>query len=117
MTSVDWQLVRAVLGLTPRQVEIARLIYEDRTVAAIAHELRRSENTIRTHIRLLYAKLGVRSRVELVKRLIEQRDALAAVTLRAEGRVGSQPSSDGVDERADVSTSAPQKVNQTHPNG
>jgi DNA-binding CsgD family transcriptional regulator len=57
-------------GLSKREREIARLLiagYSGVNVAAIAGL---SENTVRTYVRRLYAKLGVNSRADLVRRLV-----------------------------------------------
>lgn len=57
-------------GLSRREREIARLLvagYSGVNVAAIAGL---SENTVRTYVRRLYAKLGVVSRAELVRTLM-----------------------------------------------
>lgn len=60
----------AMEGLSKREREIARLLvagYSGVNVAAIAGV---SENTVRTYVRRLYAKLGVMSRADLVRKLV-----------------------------------------------
>lgn len=60
--------------LSPRELEIARLIakgYPNKTVAAI---LEISPWTVGTYLRRIYAKLGVRCRAAMVARLMS-RDA------------------------------------------
>lgn len=57
-------------GLSKREREIARLLvagYSGVNVAAIAGL---SENTVRTYVRRLYAKLGVSNRADLVRKLV-----------------------------------------------
>ena len=51
--------------LTPRQLEIARLIAEDLTNRQIADRLFLSERTVETHITNMLNKLGLNSRVQL----------------------------------------------------
>jgi DNA-binding NarL/FixJ family response regulator len=51
--------------LTPRQLEIARLIAEDLTNRQIADRLFLSERTVETHITNMLNKLGLSSRVQL----------------------------------------------------
>ena len=52
--------------LTPRQVEVLRLLEQGRSTKQIAAELHLSPETVRNHIRRLFAALGVRSRLEAV---------------------------------------------------
>ena len=53
--------------LTAREREIAGLVVSGRTNREIAAELVLSQRTIEAHLRNIYAKLGVRSRVELTR--------------------------------------------------
>ncbi|HEY1692032.1 MAG TPA: LuxR C-terminal-related transcriptional regulator [Polyangiaceae bacterium] len=60
----------AIEGLSKREREIARLLvagYSGVNVAAISGL---SENTVRTYVRRLYAKLGVNNRADLVRKLV-----------------------------------------------
>jgi DNA-binding CsgD family transcriptional regulator len=52
--------------LTPRQVEVLRLLEQGRSTKQIAAELHLSTETVRTHIRRLLRALGVNSRLEAV---------------------------------------------------
>jgi len=52
--------------LTPRQVEVLRLLERGRTTNQIADELHLSAATVRNHIRHLVRALGVHSRLEAV---------------------------------------------------
>ena len=54
-------------GLTAREREIAELIAAGRTNREVAEQLVLSTRTIEAHVRNIYAKLGVRSRVELAR--------------------------------------------------
>jgi DNA-binding CsgD family transcriptional regulator len=58
-------------ALTSREREIAELVAAGRTNREVAAQLVLSERTIEAHLRNVYAKLGVRSRVELTRRLAE----------------------------------------------
>ena len=53
--------------LSPREREILSLIYEGKTNEEIADKLCTSINTVRNQISYIYAKLGVKNRVEAVK--------------------------------------------------
>src|SRR5262245_41850824 len=52
--------------LTPRQVEVLRLLEQGRSTKQIAAELHLSPETVRNHIRRLLRALGVNSRLEAV---------------------------------------------------
>ena len=52
--------------LSARELEVLRLLVEGASNKAIAARLSLSENTIKTHISRIFAKLGVQSRAEAV---------------------------------------------------
>jgi len=65
--------------LSKREREIARLLiagYSGVNVAAISGL---SENTVRTYVRRLYAKIGVNNRADLVRKLVSPEPASQAV--------------------------------------
>jgi DNA-binding CsgD family transcriptional regulator len=53
----------ALESLSPREREVAVLVHRQRTNREIAEELFLSEKTVQTHLRNIFAKLGVSSRV------------------------------------------------------
>jgi DNA-binding NarL/FixJ family response regulator len=53
--------------LTPREAEVLELLQDGSTNAAIAHELSIGIETVRTHARNIYRKLGIASRRELAR--------------------------------------------------
>ncbi|MFC0431014.1 AAA family ATPase [Kutzneria buriramensis] len=64
-------------GLTPSELKVARLIGAGHTNKAAADELGVSVNTISTHLRSVFAKLDVRSRVQLTNALHEHERSAA----------------------------------------
>ena len=52
--------------LTPRQVEVLRLLQSGRSTQQIAQELHLSTETVRNHVRRLLSALGVHTRLEAV---------------------------------------------------
>ena len=63
------------LPLTAREAEVAELLQDGRTNAEIAEQLSIGIETVRTHARSIYRKLGVPSRRELARRA--QQEAVA----------------------------------------
>jgi DNA-binding NarL/FixJ family response regulator len=56
-----------VASLSGRELEVARLIVDRKTNSQIAAELFLSGKTVETHVRNMFRKLGVSSRVELAR--------------------------------------------------
>lgn len=52
-------------GLTPRETEVLTLIAQRKTRSEIEQELFLSQNTVKTHARHVYAKLGVHSKADV----------------------------------------------------
>jgi len=61
----DMGLREAMRTLTPRELEIARLIAEGLRNRAVAERLFISEGTVKIHLHKIYEKLGVGGRLEL----------------------------------------------------
>ena len=59
--------------LTPREIEISRLIVKGNTYKEIAKELFISEKTVTKHIQNIFGKVGVSNKVELINKLIYQK--------------------------------------------
>jgi PAS domain S-box-containing protein len=54
------------LQLTPRQAEVLALLERGQSTAQIAEELQLSRETVRNHVRHMFRKVGVHSRLEAV---------------------------------------------------
>jgi DNA-binding NarL/FixJ family response regulator len=63
--------VRGPLALSRRERQIARLAVKGQTAREIAKQLFISERTVETHLASAYGKLGVRSKLDLVRRASE----------------------------------------------
>ncbi|MBP6057513.1 MAG: hypothetical protein KA524_03680 [Nitrosomonas sp.] len=57
-------------GLTPRELEIATLIYQGNSSKEIAGEINLSYHTVRNHIKNIYSKLGVSTRSEMLVKFV-----------------------------------------------
>ena len=62
---------RLVEPPTASELSVLRLLPTDLTQRQIAHELFLSHNTVKTHSRSLYRKLGANTRDEAVRRALE----------------------------------------------
>ena len=73
-------------GLTDREGQIMQLICQGRSKGYIAENLCISENTVRSHARHLYAKLGVHSKQELLDLMVARMGTAGNVAARSAGR-------------------------------
>jgi DNA-binding NarL/FixJ family response regulator len=69
---LDGEITEAEDPLTPRELEVVKLIAEAFTNRQIAETLTLSEKTVESHRANLLAKLGMRDRVELVRYAIRR---------------------------------------------
>lgn len=67
---VDPELAAAVLGLTPAESLVVVGMATGQTVAGIAHAQDVAESTVRTHLKRIYRKQGIRKQTELVRRVL-----------------------------------------------
>jgi DNA-binding CsgD family transcriptional regulator len=64
------QAVQSAYGLTPAEAELAAALVNGESVADYAERRRRSLNTVRTHLKAIFAKTGSSRQSELVRTLI-----------------------------------------------
>lgn len=62
----QWDYLRDCWHLTPREIDVAKLICEGRNNEQIAKELHIAYNTARVHIGHICSKVGVRGKVGLI---------------------------------------------------
>ncbi|MCY3699587.1 MAG: LuxR C-terminal-related transcriptional regulator [Gemmatimonadetes bacterium] len=67
---VDPELPAMVWGLTATESRVAVALTTGQTPAGVAAELGCAESTVRTHLKRVYRKLGVRKQTELVRRVL-----------------------------------------------
>ncbi|HUK82962.1 MAG TPA: helix-turn-helix transcriptional regulator [Verrucomicrobiae bacterium] len=71
-TALAWTELGRSLELSPRELQIVRGVFDDRTEFAIAADIGISPHTVHTHFERLHHKLGVADRVGLVLRVIQE---------------------------------------------
>jgi DNA-binding NarL/FixJ family response regulator len=69
---LDGDVSRSTDGLTPRELEVVKLIAEAHTNREIAQTLNLAEKTVESHRANVLAKLGMRDRVELARYAIRR---------------------------------------------
>jgi DNA-binding CsgD family transcriptional regulator len=77
-----WSTLAHWSGLSPRELEIVRGIFDDRKEETIADRLGISQHTVHTYLQRIYRKLEVQNRtglvIEVLCRLFALRDQAAA---------------------------------------
>lgn len=63
------EALATVLSLTPAEVKIAQCIATGKKIRCIARDASLSEQTVRTYLKRIYAKMGVTSQGELIARI------------------------------------------------
>jgi DNA-binding CsgD family transcriptional regulator len=72
LPSDAWAQLSQGLRLSPREVQIVQLVFEDMRDGSIAFELALSPHTVSTYLRRLYTKLQVSSRPQLILRVMAE---------------------------------------------
>jgi DNA-binding CsgD family transcriptional regulator len=80
-------VLRTVLGLTPREAELAVALCAGSEPSGFAAAAGVSTNTVRFHLKSIYAKTGARGQADLIRRI--------SATLASLGRVGAAPAGRG----------------------
>jgi DNA-binding CsgD family transcriptional regulator len=71
LTVLEWGQIQRSLSLSVRELQITQHIFDDNKTEYIAQELGISVHTVNTHLQRLYSKLEVRSRAQLVLRVLK----------------------------------------------
>jgi len=78
-------------GLSARESEVLALVASGLSNRAIAEALFVSENTVRTHLKAVFRKLGVTSRSQAAARALTDASFLARHSVRAAPKIGRRP--------------------------
>jgi DNA-binding CsgD family transcriptional regulator len=71
LTEEDWARTARTLRLSGRELEIVREVFDNHTEHAMAANHFIADGTVHTHLKRLYHKLAVTTRVALVLRVME----------------------------------------------
>ena len=72
-----WIAIAHSLGLSHRELQIVRGVFDDATEHAIAAGLGSSPHTVHTHFERLHHKLGVQTRAQIILRVFQEFLALS----------------------------------------
>ncbi len=78
MAGRTWDCIAEFAGLSTRELQVARLVFEGLTRQQVATRLGLSTRTVRHHMEMIHLKLNVGDRVGLALRLIQIRDYLSS---------------------------------------
>ncbi len=76
---LQWRKIAFLLGISEREEQVCRLLFEGITREEIAEKMDIKVRTVRHYLERLHSKLRVSNRVALVLRIIQVRDALAEI--------------------------------------
>ncbi len=68
----EWSVIESRFELSGRELEIVQSIFDDHTEQRIARRLQISRHTVHTYFERVFRKLGVRSRTQLVVRIVHE---------------------------------------------
>ena len=71
----QWRIVKERYHMTPREVEIAKLICRGMSNEEIADSVKIRYGTVKTHIRNIYRRVHVKSKVSMLLRFLEDSKA------------------------------------------
>ena len=67
----QWDYLKKTWHLTPREIEVARLVCKDYDNSRISQKLHISYNTVRAHLGNIFRKVGVNGKAGLILSFVE----------------------------------------------
>jgi DNA-binding NarL/FixJ family response regulator len=84
----QWRYIQRRYHVTPREVDVAKLVCMGLVNADIAERLGIKPATVKVHLKSLFGKVCVRSKITMLLRFIEDRDELFGESTRTPARAG-----------------------------
>jgi DNA-binding NarL/FixJ family response regulator len=72
----QWAYLQRRYGLTPRELQIANLVCRGLRNGSIAKDLKIRPGTVKTHVRNIYRKVKVRSKITMLLRFMTEASEL-----------------------------------------
>jgi DNA-binding NarL/FixJ family response regulator len=66
-----WSYIRRQYSMSPRELQVARLVCEGFNNDEIAGSLKITQGTIKTHIRNIYRRVRVKNKIEMLLRFVD----------------------------------------------
>jgi DNA-binding CsgD family transcriptional regulator len=70
-TSKEWEFLKKCWHLTPREIEIAKMVCEGRDNEHISKTLHIEYNTVRAHLGNIFRKVGARGKARIILEFVE----------------------------------------------
>ena len=90
LDSRQWQYVRRYCRLSPREIEVARLVCGGLGNDEVAVRLKITGGTVKTHIRNIYRRVRVNNKLEMLLRFVEMTVGLYAKQPTVKGSIRDQ---------------------------
>jgi len=66
-----WSYIRKQYSMSPRELQVARLVCEGFNNDEIANSLKITQGTIKTHIRNIYRRVRVKNKIEMLLKFVD----------------------------------------------
>jgi DNA-binding NarL/FixJ family response regulator len=66
-----WSYIRKQYSMSPRELQVARLVCEGFNNDEIADSLKITQGTIKTHIRNIYRRIRVKNKIEMLLKFVD----------------------------------------------
>jgi DNA-binding CsgD family transcriptional regulator len=90
LSGKQWQYVKRCYRLSPREIEVARLVCSGFGNDEVAVRLKITGGTVKTHLRNIYRRVRVNNKIELLLRFVEMTAGLLEKQSRKDGSVPDQ---------------------------
>jgi DNA-binding NarL/FixJ family response regulator len=94
----QWSYVQKLYRMSPRELQVAKLVCKGFTNGDIARRLRVRPGTVKTHLRSIFGKTRVRNKISMLLRCVENVRQLSddfGRTAPLAAKAGRNPSGDG----------------------